>query len=459
MNDQKIKSDNSVSRRGFVKGASLALAGITIVPRHVLGGSGFIAPSDKLNVAAIGIGGMGKGNINALAPTENIVALCDIDQKYAAPVFEKYPGAKRYKDYRKMLEAQKDIDAVIIATPDHQHAVQASAAMKLGKHVYVQKPLTVSVWEARELARMARENPKIVTQMGNQGHSSDDARSINEWIADGAIGKVKEVHVWTNRPVTHWPQGVPAPTDTPPVPDTLDWDLFLGPAAYRPYNPAYTPFKWRGWVDYGVGALGDMGAHLIDHPYWALGLSAPISVEASATPWGQNDKKGPMQTYPIASMVTYEFATNDKKNPIITLTWTDGGILPPKPIELGDQAVDKGGGVLYIGTKGKLIHETYGRNPRLLPKEKMDSYKKPAQTFKRVGMSHERNWAEACKGNGKAVSPFEYAGPLCETMLLGVAALYKQGTKITWDAANMQFTNAPELNQHLKREYRQGWVM
>ncbi|GAA4407150.1 Gfo/Idh/MocA family oxidoreductase [Nibrella viscosa] len=448
---------NNIKRRDFVKGASLAFAGITILPRHVLGGKGFIAPSDKLNVAAIGIGGMGKSNIRALAPTENIVALCDIDDAYAGPVYNTYPNAKRWKDYRKMLEEQKDIEGVIIATPDHLHAIQASTAMKLGKHVYVQKPLTTSVWESRELARLARENPKLVTQMGNQGHSSDDARSINEWIADGAIGKVKEVHVWTNRPI--WPQGLPAPTEAMPVPDTLDWDKFLGPAQYRPYHSAYTPFKWRGWVDYGVGALGDMGAHLIDHPYWALGLTAPISIEASSTPFGKNDPKGPAQSYPLASMVTYEFATNDKKNPVITMTWYDGGILPPKPLELGDEPVNKGGGVLYVGTKGKLMHETYGAKPRLLPKERMDAYKKPAQTIPRVGMSHERNWAEACKGNGKAVCPFEYAGPLNETMVLGVVALYKQGTKINWDPQAMQFPNAPELNQYLKREYRQGWAM
>ena len=456
--------NNDINRRKFVKGASLAFAGISILPRHVLGGtlangSKVIAPSDKLNVAAIGIGGMGKSNLRNLAPTENIVALCDIDEAYAAPVFATYPNAKKWKDYRKMLEEQKDIDGVVIATPDHLHAIQASTAMKLGKHVYVQKPLTASVWESRELARMAKANPKLVTQMGNQGHSSDDARLINEWIADGAIGKVYEVHVWTNRPVTHWPQGIPAPTDMMAVPATLDWDLFLGPAPFRPYHSAYTPFKWRGWVDFGVGALGDMGAHLIDHPYWALGLTAPTSVEASGTPWGQNDKQGPMQTYPIASMVTYEFATNDKKNPTITMTWTDGGILPPKPIDFGDDPVPKGGGVLYVGTKGKLFHETYGSKPRLLPKERMDSYKKPAQTIPRVGMSHERNWAEACKGNGKATSPFEYAGPLCETMILGVVALYKQGTKLLWDPQTMQFTNAPELNKYVKKEYRNGWAM
>ncbi|WP_138993002.1 Gfo/Idh/MocA family protein [Larkinella sp. C7] len=449
MNNLKNKAEQAVSRRGFVKASSLALAGVTILPRHVLGGKGFIAPSDKLNVAGVGIGGMGKSNLNALAPTENIVALCDVDEKYAGPVFEKYPNAKRYKDYRKMLEAQKDIDGIVVATPDHLHGVIASAAMKLGKHVYVQKPLTVTVWESRELARLAKENPKVVTQMGNQGHSNDDARLINEWIADGAIGKVQEVHVWTNRPI--WPQGMEVPKEAVDAPSTLDWELFLGPAPHRAYNPAYTPFKWRGWVDYGAGALGDMGAHLVDHPFWALGLNPPITVEASSTPFNK-------QSYPVSSLVTFEFETKDKKNPL-TMTWYDGGILPPKPVEFGDGPVPKGGGVLYIGTKGKLFHETYGSKPRLLPQEKMDSYKKPAQTIPRVGMSHERNWAEACKGNGKAVSPFEYAGPLCETMLLGIVALYKQGTKLNWDTKTMAFTNAPELNPYLKREYRQGWAM
>jgi len=320
--EEKKSSEKGISRRTFIGNTAKAAAAFYIVPRHVLGGVGYTAPSDKLNIAAVGIGGMGKNNIAAVAATENIVALCDIDDVYAAKIFDLYPNAKRYKDYRKMLEEHKsDVDAVIVATPDHSHAIIAMDAMKMGKHLYVQKPLTYTVQESRMLAQEAAKNAKIVTCMGNQGHSSNDARLVNEWIWDGAIGKVGEVQVWTNRPI--WPQGVPRPEDTPPIPPTLDWDLFIGPAPMRPYNPAYTPFKWRGWADFGVGALGDMGAHLIDHVHWSLKLGAPVSIEASSTKFNG-------ETYPLGSMVTYEFAARDKMAPV-KMTWYDGGLLPPKP--------------------------------------------------------------------------------------------------------------------------------
>ncbi|MDJ1482013.1 Gfo/Idh/MocA family oxidoreductase [Cytophagaceae bacterium YF14B1] len=446
---KKNRTDHSNSRRKFLKNSALAASSFMIVPRHVLG-KGFIPPSDKLNIAGIGVGGMGAANLRNLAPTENIVALCDVDDAYAAKTYETYPNAKRHKDYRKMLEQQKDIDAVVIATPDHLHAVQTVAAMKAGKHVYVQKPLTYTLHEARELAKLAKAMPKIVTQMGNQGHSNDDARLINEIIAADMIGKVTEVHVWTNRPI--WPQGIAFPTDAPATPLTLDWDLFLGPAQPRTYNPAYHPFKWRGWVDYGVGALGDMGAHLIDHPVWALGLGAPTHVEASSSQFNG-------QTYPVASIVYYDFAARGKM-PAVRLTWYDGGLLPERPKELlPEEKIDRGGGVLYIGSKGKLMHDTYGSKPRLLPTTKMQDFKAPKQLFPRVGMSHERNWAEACKGNGKANCPFDYAGPLTETMLLGVMALRMPGQKLTWDSANMQFPGTPDLNQYVTRTYRSGFEL
>ncbi len=446
---KKNKTRHTAGRRKFLKGAALAASAFMIVPRHVLG-KGFLAPSDKLNIAGIGVGGMGAANLRNLAPTENIVALCDVDDAYSAKTYETYPNAKRYKDYRVMLEQQKDIDGVVIATPDHLHAIQTVAAMKAGKHVYVQKPLTYTVHEARELARLAKEMPKIVTQMGNQGHSSDDARLINEIIAADMIGKVTEVHVWTNRPV--WPQGISFPTDTPAVPPSLDWDLFLGPAQPRTYNPAYHPFKWRGWVDYGVGALGDMGAHLIDHPVWALNLGAPVSIEASSSKFNG-------ETYPTASIVYYDFAARGKM-PAVRLTWYDGGLLPERPTELlPDEKIDRGGGVLYIGSKGKLMHDTYGNKPRLLPTTRMKDFKAPTQLYPRVGKSHELNWADACKGNGKTTCPFDYAGPLTETMILGVLALRSPGIKLNWDSANMQFPNAPDLNQYIKRTYRTGYTL
>ena len=444
----KHQKNGGINRRAFLKGSALTAAAFTIVPRHVLGGVGFTAPSDKLNLAGVGVGGMGKENLKNLT-SENIVALCDVDFDFAAKVFEAYPKAKQYKDYREMLDRQKDIDGLVVATSDHTHAVIALAGMQMGKHLYVQKPLTATVHEARVLAQEAGRS-KVVTQMGNQGHASDDARLLNEMVQAGMIGDVTEVHVWTNRPV--WPQGIPYPTDTPPVPDTLAWDLFLGPAPYRPYNPAYHPFKWRGWTDYGVGAIGDMGAHLIDHPYWALDLDAPESVSATSTPFNK-------ESYPLATVVTYQFPKKGKR-PAVKMVWYDGGLQPPVAEILEKEKLDWGGGGLMIGSKGMLLYDTYGRNPRLLPTaEKMQGFKAPKQTYKRISTSHEMDWVNAIKENRTPSSPFSYAGPLTETMLLGVVALYAPNKVLRWDSANMTFTNAPELNPYVRREYRDGWTL
>ncbi len=323
-----------ISRRSFVKGTALSTAAFMVVPRHVLGGPGYTSPSDKLNIAGVGVGGMGKNNIKACAD-ENIVSLCDIDDAYAAPVYETYPKAKKYYDFRKMLEEQKDIDAVIIATPDHTHAVIALTAMRAGKHVYVQKPLTHSVHEARVLTEAAREY-KVVTQMGNQGHSGNGTRMICEWLWDGVIGDVREVHAWTNRPV--WPQGVEVdrPEDTPSIPSTLDWDSWIGPAPYRPYHPAYLPEKWRGWWDFGTGSLGDLGLHIMDPAFWALKLKYPESVEGNISTywegfWKYTEPKNEM--YPRSTIVRYKFPERDGLPPV-ELTWWDGGLMPPRPEEL-----------------------------------------------------------------------------------------------------------------------------
>jgi len=497
------------SRRDFVRTIAVTGAGLTIVPRHVLG-RGQTAPSDRLNIAGVGVGGMGKTNMLNLALQNNIVALCDVDWDYAGRAWDRLgqdlkseqdrlpkvtdaqarqnsidrieslkkvmaddlPRLKRYRDYREMLDKQKDIDAIVVATPDHVHAPIAMAAMDLDKHVYVQKPLCWSVDEARKLAKKAAQT-KVATQMGNQGHSWDDGRRAVEWVEAGAIGDVREVHVWTNRPLAYWPQGVPRPQPQRiatelrwnmsgvmarlanamglySAPDTLSWDLFLGPAPLVEYHPLYHPFNWRGWVDWGVGAIGDMGAHLIDHAYWALNLGYPTSIETVATPFNK-------ACFPMATTTYYEFPARGSMPPV-KLTWYDGGLLPPRPEELGEEALNPTGGALLIGSKGKLIYDTYGLNPRLLPKSLHDSVGPPAAKLPRITTSHEINWSDAAKGNGEASTPFEYAARLTEVMLLGVVAL-RAGTKIHYDSSKMRVTNVAAANEFLKREYRSGWSL
>jgi len=453
-----------ISRRSFVKGTALSTAAFMVVPRHVLGGSGYTSPSDKLNIAGVGVGGMGKNNIKACAD-ENIVSLCDIDDAYAAPVYETYPKAKKYYDFRKMLEEQKDIDAVIIATPDHTHAVIALTAMRAGKHVYVQKPLTHSVHEARVLTEAAREY-KVVTQMGNQGHSGNGTRMICEWLWDGVIGDVREVHAWTNRPV--WPQGVEVdrPEDTPSIPSTLDWDSWIGPAPYRPYHPAYLPEKWRGWWDFGTGSLGDLGLHIMDPAFWALKLKYPESVEGNiSTYWGgfwkYTEPKNEM--YPRSTIVRYKFPERDGLPPV-ELTWWDGGLMPPRPEELeeGRKMGDSDGGLLFIGDKGKLMTGCYGENPRLIPEKAMRRYNLPKETIERIPSGaggHERDWVRACKGGKPASSNFNYAGPFAEMVLMGNLAVRFPNQKLLWDGPNMEITNNADANDYVKRDYRNGWSL
>ena len=462
-----------VSRRTFV-GETAAMAAAMIVPRHVLG-RGFRAPSDTLNVAIVGAGGMGMSNAEQLV-SQNIVALCDVDFGYVErslvgrgkddegrprpeglAMQQQYAKARRYADFREMLVQQKDIDAVVVATPDHLHAVIALAAMNAGKHVYVQKPLTWSVHEARVLQEAARRTG-VVTQMGNQGHSREDSRRIVEWIRAGIIGPVHTVEAWTNRPI--WPQGVGRPVKpADALPSGLRWDLYVGPVPEDvPWHQAYHPFNWRGWLDFGVGALGDMGAHLLDHPFWALQLAPPISVEATSTPWGRAEKV-PV-TYPSGMLVHYEFAGRGGQPPV-KLSWYDGGLMPPRPAVLPDDvAFEREGGVIFVGEKGILMHETYGANPRIWPLELMEEAKAVPATLPRIATSHEMNWADACMQRGTACSPFEYAAPLTETMLLGIAALRSgQGRKLYYDNASMTFTNATEANPLLTRDYRAGWAV
>ncbi len=452
MTDEKEtaqRQGEEMSRRHFLATAAAATAAFTIVPRHVLGGPGYQAPSDKLNIAGIGVGGMGGGNVRG-CESENIYALCDVDKEYAARTFKAYPKAKKYTDYRKMLEKEKSLDAVIVATPDHTHAAIAMAAMQLGKHAFVQKPLTNTIYEARMLAEAARKY-KVATQMGNQGHAGEGNRLMCEWVADGAIGPVREVHCWTDRPGGRWPQGVGRPEGTPRVPRTLDWDLWLGPAPYRPYHSDYVPFQWRGWWDFGTGALGDMGCHIIDTPVWVLNLGHPTSVEAVSTPVNS-------ETAPVSSIITLRFPARGKLPPV-KLTWYDGGLTPciPDELEEGRRIGDRNGGVLLVGDKGTIMCGCYGENPRIIPESKMAAYEQPPKTIPRSPGIHE-GWLAACKGGKPASSNFDVSGNLTEIVLLGNLAL-RTGRRLDWDGPNMKVTNFPEANQYVHRGYRDGWSL
>lgn len=458
-----LNQKSAITRREFLGTASLATAAFTVVPRHVLGGPGYVPPSDKLNIACVGVGGKGRSDIASVS-TENVVALCDVDDTQMAetlkrakenvenPAYaEMLEGAAKYRDFRRMLETEKSIDAVTVTTPDHNHAVIAMMAIQMGKHVFVQKPLTQTVHEARMLAKAAQE-AKVMTQMGNQGHASEEARLINEWIADGAIGEVHEVHCWTNRPI--WPQGIERPQEIPSVPSTLDWDVWIGPAPFRPYHPAYAPFSWRGWCDFGTGALGDMGAHIMDHPYWALKLEYPDTIEASSTEFNG-------ETYPIASIVHFHFPARGKM-PAVDLNWYDGGMMPKRPEELeaGRRMGDSDGGVLFVGKKGKLMCGCYGKSPRLIPETRMKEYKMPPKTIPRSPGIHEE-WIAAIKNGTQTTSRFDYSAKLTETMLLGNIAMRMADKNVIlrYDSKNMTFPNLPEADQFLTREYRPGWSL
>ena len=384
---------------------------------------------------------------------------------YAAGTFNKFPSAKRYTDFRVMLDQQKDIDAVIVATPDHSHAMIALAAMERGKHVYVQKPLAHAVSEARAMTQAARKY-RVMNQMGNQGHSGDGVRDICEWIWNGAIGDVREVHAWTNRPV--WPQGIEVerPKETPAVPASLDWDKWIGPAPYRPYNPAYHPGNWRAWWDFGTGSLGDLGCHILDAPFWALKLKYPISVEGCiSTYWHDlwKETKPRNETYPRSTIVRFKFPARDGM-PEVKLTWWDGGMMPPRPDELepGRQMGDSDGGVLFHGTKGTLMCGCYGRNPQLLPDSRMKEYQRPQRTLARIPEAeggHERDWVRSCKDGKPASSDFDYSGPLSEMVLMGNLAVRYPNRLLLWNGEKMAVTNDKGANAYVRRQYRKGWSL
>jgi predicted dehydrogenase len=457
--DKRLKSKRkaimkNLNRRDFIKTG--AAAGFAMVSQQALGNTRRIAPGDKLNIAGIGVGGQGGSDLSNLE-SENIVALCDVDWDVAARTFAKYPKAKKYKDFRIMLEQQKDIDAVVIGTPDHTHAVAAMTAMRAGKHVYVEKPLTHSINEAQLLLKTARETG-LATQMGNQGHAYNEMRLLKEWLADGAIGPVREVHVWTPHPV--WPQDIDRPKETPPVPANMDWDLWIGPAPMRPYHPCYHPSLWRGWWDFGTGGLGDMGCHILDHVVYSLDLGYPTSVEARCSifvPEMTWDKKMNTESYPRGSIVYYHFPAKGDR-PTVRVVWYDGGLMPERPEELepGRKMGDTYGGGLYFGDKGIIMTGSHGANGvRIIPESRMKAYTQPPETIPR-SIGHHKEWIEACKGGAAAGSNFEYSVPLTIITLMGNVSL-RTGEKLYWDAEKMQFSNSETANQFLNREYRTGW--
>ena len=442
-----MKPTSQINRRQMI-GTGAAAAALTIVPRHVLGGAGQTPPSEKLNIAGVGIGGMGSGDIRRVG-SENVVALCDVDRRALDRNAKQFPKAKLHADFRKMLQSQKEIDAVMVATPDHAHAAVTMMAIKMGKHVFCQKPLTHSVREALEVARAAKQ-ANVATQMGNQGQAGEGARVVSEYIWSGAIGKVREVHSWSNRRPDISPRGVARPKATPPVPAGLDWDLWLGPSPERPYHPTYHPFAWRGWWDFGTGVLGDIGCHNLSAAFKALKLGWPQSVEACSTHWNAPPEIK-NETAPSASIVTFRFAAEGNR-PEIVIRWYDGGMMPPLPKEVGARNIFQGDGTLIVGDEGMLLGD------RLLPEAKAKLLGKPPQKLPR-SPGHYREWIDACKGGKPAGSNFvDHAGHLAAVVLMGNIAIRTQ-EKLYWDADKLQFKNSEAANQLLLPPYRQGWTL
>lgn len=440
-----------LSRRRFLHGSAAASTALLIANPHVKGDqtpATSKSANEKLNLAFVGVAGKGVDSRHKFAAIEgcNFVALCDIDEAFLGSAIAEHQGARGYVDFRRMLE-QKDIDAVVVTTPDHTHAVVAMPAMQLGKHVYCEKPLTHNIAEARLLTETARKQ-KVQTQMGNQGHASEGSRLQVEWMKAGVVGPVKEVHIWTNRPI--WPQGNlvrPAVDEKAQAPGHINWDLWLGPAPQRPYAGGYHPFNWRGWWDFGTGALGDMACHIMDTAYWALDLRDPTAVEATSE--GNNEESGPAW-----SIINYDFPARGDRGPV-KLTWYDGNKKPPAEVT-GGKVADEPNGVLIIGEKGAMI-APYTEPPRLLNPEQQADFKLPEKSIPR-SPGHWHEFVNACRGGPPAKSNFDYSGPLTETVLLGNLAV-RSGKRIEWDAKNLKCTNVPEANQYVSREYRKGWSL
>jgi len=466
------KTAASLSRRKFLKSTATVVAGLNIVPRHVLGGPKFVAPSEKINIAIIGCGGQGQTNVHALFEHADaqIIAVADpievqdlhgfyykstagrlpLKAESEKHYCEKTPNFKvaDYEDFRVMLEKEKSIDAILCATPDHLHAYVSVIAMRQGKHVYCEKPLTHNVWEARTVAKVAKQTG-VATQLGNHGHSGDFIRQTCEIIWEGAIGDVREVHAWTG--ASRWNKGhLGGRPPEQPVPKGVNWDLWLGPREPRPYSSMYNPVTWRDFWDFGTAPIGDFFCHNFDPACWALNLREPLTIEASGA--------GGVDSYiaPAAGLYTYHFGARGKMPPV-KFTWYEGGLMPPRPdgLEEDDQLGSGGNGILFIGDKGMLTCPGWGGRPSLLPSSRDESYKRPKPTSPR-SKGHHRDWLDACKGGKSASANFEYGAALTEVGLLGLVAM-RVGKKIQWDAKAMKATNAPEADKFLKENYRSGW--
>ncbi|MFO1500713.1 MAG: Gfo/Idh/MocA family oxidoreductase [Verrucomicrobiota bacterium] len=462
---------SAMTRRHFLRSGAAAVAAFTILPRHVFGGPNFVAPSEKVNIAIVGAGGQGRTNVRALLAEKDaqIIGVADpIEEHDLTPFYykgsagrkpvkaeiEKHYGESKpdyrcaeYEDFRVMLEKEKAIDAILCATPDHNHAYVTITAMKAGKHTYCEKPLTHNVWEARQVAKVAKETG-VATQMGNQGHSGDGIRTTCEWIWDGAIGEIRQVHAWTK--AGRWGKEIGGRPKETPMPGGVNWDLWIGTRQPRPYSSAYTPVTWRDFWAFGSAPIGDMACHNLDPAFWALDLAEPLSIEASCP--GTVDE----EMCPFGSIYRYKFGPR-KQLPPVEVTWYDGGLLPGRPEELedDDQLGQSGNGIIFVGSKGKIMCPGWGGAPKLLPIGLMDSYQKPAKTLPR-SKGHHRDWLEACKGGPAPSASFAYGAKLTEVVLLGNVAL-RVGKKIEWDSVNMKAKNAPEADQYLKETYRQGW--
>lgn len=449
-----MKTRTTFSRRAFLARAGSIAAAVSIVPRYVVAGSGATPPSERLNIAGIGVGGMGAGDLRAVAPNNNLVALCDVDLRRAAETFKRFPDARQYRDFREMFdELEKEIDAVVVATPDHTHAVAAMAAIKRGKHVYCEKPLAHSVHEVRQLMKAAEEH-KVVTQLGNQGHSFDSIRDFYEWIRNGAIGNVHTIHAGCAA-VNSAINRLPLPKVEAPISSTLDWHLWLGPALHRPYHPSYLPGSWRGWVPFGNGTIGDWTCHVVDPVFWALDLGLPTTVQAKVKDY---DPKTQGDAFPKGEIITFEFPAKGSRGPI-TLHWYSGTERIPRPPELEPDRKAVETGAVVIGDKGTITYGSHGAaNVRIIPESKMKEYPIPDKTIPRV-KGHQQDWLQAIRNSGKAGSDFSYGGPLSEIAMLGVIAIKLPGVKLEWDAANMRFKNSLEANQWVNPPYREGWAL